>query len=151
MHNYKNSSFTWLLEYGTSEPCCNSNHVGTSSVSIGVELCQFIISFQFSKITAMWVFPKCSSCMGCRKMQAAKPRPIPPHLHSCFNLEMSDGSGPSELARKVLMFGLKHENRTGFFSTWLINAVFLSPSYHLLVSCKSPFWHPALDWILVSD
>lgn len=115
MHNHRNSSFTSLLEYSTSEPCCNSDHVGTSNVFIGFELCQFIISFQFSKITAMWVFPKCSSCMACRKMQTAKARPVPPDSHRCFNPEMPDGSGPSDHPRKLVVFGLKHENRTGFF------------------------------------
>lgn len=110
-----NSSFTWLCEYGPTEPCCNSDHVGISDVFIGFELSQFIILFQFSRFSVMWGFPKCWSCLGCKKVQRATARPVPPHHCCCFNLEMPDGSGPAEHDRKLRMLGLKHDNRTDIF------------------------------------
>lgn len=124
-----------LCECGPTEPCCNSDEVGISDVFIGFEHSQFIILFQFSRFSVMWGFPECLSCLGCKKMQRATARPVPPHHHCCFNLEIPDGSGLAEHDRKLLMLGLNHDNRTHIFlymSYKCCVSFFLSALFHQL-------------------
>lgn len=66
-------------------------------------------------------------------MQRATARPVPPH--HCFNLEMPDGSGLAEYDRKLLMLGLKHDNRTDVFLHMPYKycvSFFLLPLFHQL-------------------
>lgn len=80
----------------------------------------------------MWRFPEYISCLGCKKMQRATARLVPPHHH---NLEMPDGSGFAEHDKKLLMLGLKHDNGTDIFLHTLYKccvSFFLLPLFHQL-------------------